>query len=378
MRRGVRARYAFALTRTHAAWSADSIGGSARTVKLRRKPARAATWDAKLVERGIVLSRLAERFVRGLRAHDAFGAAATIAFWIFLSLVPLLVLVGFLVGQVARVHGVDALVGPILEIVPGTAENLVGKEIQRLAGAGSAPVAPLGVVGFLWTASSGLHNLMDVLENAVMVRRRAWWKQRAMAIGWVVVGLATACALAWVLVRTDAIVNAYDPPGAAAHDPLVARAQDVPPGAAPSSALAPRRPAERAAQARPQAQTTRPKTSFRRRVSKALHTPDEQLIAATLMLVTGTAFLAGLYRFAVEHPPGMRRRVWPGAITAILSWLLVSWAFGNYAVSIGDYALYYGSLAAVAVLLVWLYLSSLALVIGAEVNAQLEGLRDDT
>ncbi len=56
---------------------------------------------------------------------------------------------------------------------------------------------------------------------------------------------------------------------------------------------------------------------------------------------------------------------------------MVSWAFGNYAVSIGDYALYYGSLAAVAVLLVWLYLTSLTLVIGAEVNAQLEGLRDD-
>ena len=113
-------------------------------------------------------------------------------------------------------------------------------------------------------------------------------------------------------------------------------------------------------------------------MNKALHTPDEQLIAAVLMLGTGAAFLAGFYRFAVEHPAGMRRRVWPGAVTAIVSWLLVSWAFGNYAVSIGDYALYYGSLAAVAVLLVWLYLSSLTLVIGAEVNAQLEGLRRET
>jgi membrane protein len=44
--------------------------------------------------------------------------------------------------------------------------------------------------------------------------------------------------------------------------------------------------------------------------------------------------------------------------------------------SLGNYALYYGSLAAVAVLLIWLYLSSLALVFGAEVNAQLEGVRD--
>ena len=80
------------------------------------------------------------------------------------------------------------------------------------------------------------------------------------------------------------------------------------------------------------------------------------------MLLTGAAFLAGFYRYAVEHPPGVRRRVWPGAVDRHLSWLLVSWAFGDYAVSIADYALYYGSLAAVAVLLVWLYLSSLTLV----------------
>ena len=38
-------------------------------------------------------------------------------------------------------------------------------EIERLAGAHTAPLAPLGVAGYLWTASSGLHNLMDVLEQ---------------------------------------------------------------------------------------------------------------------------------------------------------------------------------------------------------------------
>jgi membrane protein len=45
--------------------------------------------------------------------------------------------------------------------------------------------------------------------------------------------------------------------------------------------------------------------------------------------------------------------------------------------SLGRYTLYYGSVAAVAVLLVWLYLTSWSLLIGAELNAQLEGLRDD-
>jgi membrane protein len=316
---------------------------------------------------------VARRLVWGLMAHDAFGAAASIAFWIFLSLVPLLVLVGYLVGQVARTRGVDALVEPILEIVPGTAEGLVGKEVERLAGANRTSLAPLGVAGFLWTASSGLHNLMDVFEIAVKVKRRPWWKQRAIALGWVALGLATACCLAWGLVKMDNAINADAP-----------AAEHAAPGDRSGGAD---RPGERGAPAGSAHATehagnghavapARGKGGFRGRVHKAFSTPNEQLIAAAVMLLVGAAFLAGFYRFAVEHPPGVRRRFWPGAIAAVVSWLVVSWAFGAYAVSIADYALYYGSLAAVAVLLVWLYLTSLTLVVGAEVNAQLEGVRD--
>jgi membrane protein len=90
------------------------------------------------------------------------------------------------------------------------------------------------------------------------------------------------------------------------------------------------------------------------------------------MLLVGTLFLASFYRLAVVRPPRVRRRVWPGTIAAVACWLVVSWAFGAYAASMADYALFYGSLAAVAVLLVWLYLTSLSLIVGAEVNALLE------
>ncbi|MDP9033946.1 MAG: YihY/virulence factor BrkB family protein, partial [Myxococcota bacterium] len=149
----------------------------------------------------------AHRFGRGLQAHNAFEAAAAIAFWAFLSLVPLLVLVGFLVGRFARARGVDALVGPLLDVVPGAADGLIRSEVLRLAGADAATLAPLGVAGYLWTASSGLHNLMDVFETAVRVKRRAWWKQRAIALGWVAMGLAATCVLACALVKTDAMVR---------------------------------------------------------------------------------------------------------------------------------------------------------------------------
>src|SRR5262249_39602935 len=118
------------------------------------------------------------------------------------------------------------------------------------------------------------------------------------------------------------------------------------------------------------------KAHWRARVTKLFGTPAAKSVATLIMLVVGMGILAGFYRYAVEHPTGVRRRAWPGAFVATVCWLVVSWGFGAYVVSLGDYAAYYGSLAAVAVLLIWLYLTSLTLCIGAEVNAQLEGIRD--
>jgi len=319
--------------------------------------------------------RTFRRFERGLKAHNAFEAAAAIAFWFFLSLMPLLVLLGFLLAQVARSRGVDALLAPIFEVVPETAEDILRKELDRMGGS-NASLAPLGIVGFLWTASSGLHNLMDVFETGVRVERRAWWKQRAMAIGWVLGGLATACLLAWLLVRVDRVMQ-IDPSlaGTAATASVQEGARSVvAPAPAPSASTS----VVSETPSRTQRAVKRAHGALKHRITKAMNTPLEEAIAGALTLVLGMGLLAGFYRFAVVHPAGVRRRVWPGTITAVVSWLVVSWVFGVYAVSMASYTVYYGSLAAVAVMLVWLYITSLALVVGAEVNAQLEGVREET
>jgi membrane protein len=283
----------------------------------------------------------ARRVLVGLAAHGAFRSAAAVAFWFFLSLVPLLVLVGFLVGQVARRRGVDVLVEPLLQVVPSTAEDLVRDEVERLAGGGSS-LAPLGVLGYLWSASSGVHNLLDVFDAAVQARPRPYWEKRVAALLWVLIGLAVACLVAWTLVRIDSALHprALDRLGDALHAHL---------------------------RSHPGVPAVRP-----------VHTPRpmiEKVAGATVTLVAGTAFLALFNRFAVVHPAERRRRVWPGTFAAVACWLAVSWAFGVYAASIANYALFYGSLAAVAVLLIWLYLTCLCFVLGVEVNAMLERRR---
>lgn len=90
------------------------------------------------------------------------------------------------------------------------------------------------------------------------------------------------------------------------------------------------------------------------------------------MLLLGTAALALFYRLAVPRSEGARVRLWPGALLATSSGVLSSWALGAYASSVGMYSLYYGSLAAVAVSQLWLFIASLALLAGAMLNAHLE------
>jgi len=279
--------------------------------------------------------------------------------------VPLLVLVGFVVGLVARRRGVETIVGPLLDVVPGAANTIVRDELIRLAGARISSVAPVGAGVFLWTASSGLHTLADVFEVIALARRRTYWQKRLIAVVALLVGLAATSALAWTIVHVDAVVHVRDVP----RDPSLPGRHAIQTGwiTAPGSGSrggnvtqSPQRPSGAGA----------PGSPFAVRMESAA----VSTIAAAMMIAVATALLAGFYRVASARRRGSTR-VWPGAVFAMGSWLAVSWAFGVYAKSIGDYALYYGSLAAVAVLLVWLYLTSLSLLVGAELNAVLTKMR---
>src|SRR5262249_8653848 len=82
----------------------------------------------------------------------------------------------------------------------------------------------------------------------------------------------------------------------------------------------------------------------RRRFAPLLiHAPWERTVALASFCVIALVLLAGFYRFAVEHPAGVKRRAWPGTFVAFCAWLLVSWAFGAYVSSLGKYTLFYGS-----------------------------------
>jgi membrane protein len=87
--------------------------------------------------------------------------------------------------------------------------------------------------------------------------------------------------------------------------------------------------------------------------------------------------IAMLYRFAPPHDERRRHGHWAGAIVATLLWLVASALFSWYVSNFGSYNETYGSVAAVAVLMMWFWLSAFAVLIGGEVNAARDPPRRD-
>lgn len=100
------------------------------------------------------------------------------------------------------------------------------------------------------------------------------------------------------------------------------------------------------------------------------------LIEALRWLIAVTVLLAGvgvLYRFGPNRNNShARRSIKSGAVVAVVSWAALSVAFSYYVANFGNYNQVYGSIGAVIAMLVWLWLSSFLILLGAVVNAQVE------
>ena len=81
---------------------------------------------------------------------------------------------------------------------------------------------------------------------------------------------------------------------------------------------------------------------------------------------------AVLYYIAPNVRQPRLRWITPGGVVAVLMWLVVSAGFGVYVANFGSYDKTYGSLGGVVVFLVWLYISNVAILFGAELNAERE------
>jgi membrane protein len=111
-------------------------------------------------------------------------------------------------------------------------------------------------------------------------------------------------------------------------------------------------------------------------ISNADHDLREYVVIAWRMarwavgLVTVITVLATIYHFGTPRTQPWSR-VLPGALLATLTWFLSTLLYGGYVTRSAQYTVVYGSLAAGVATLVWLYLTSLSVLVGAEFNAQM-------
>lgn len=89
-----------------------------------------------------------------------------------------------------------------------------------------------------------------------------------------------------------------------------------------------------------------------------------------LALVAGTLGL--MYRFAPSPRPLSKRHIWPGAGIATTLLIIVSWALSLWVERVATYEAFYGAFGSVIILILWFYLSTIALIVGGFVNAELE------
>jgi membrane protein len=245
---------------------------------------------------------------------------AGVAFFALLALVPALVALVSVYGLVADPGKVDRQVEDVLGAAPTEVRNLVATQLSKItddAGGALGLAAVLGVLVALWSASSGVRNLIGAINAAYDEdETRGYVRLRAVSLAFTVGAIV-------FLVASFVVIAIL--PGVLADTGL----------------------------------------GVVGRIATSV-------LRWALLLVGMLVALAVLYRYGPDRDSAAWSWVSPGAIAATVLWLAGSALFAVYTANFGKYNETYGSLGAVVVVMLWLYLSALAVILGAELNAELE------
>lgn len=246
--------------------------------------------------------------------------AAGVAFFGFLALFPALIALVTLVGLIADPEQITQQVQSFIAGLPPASQQLISEQLKAITQSSGGALTIGLVVSLLvalWSASSGTSNVMTAVNIAYEEKEtRGFVKLRGIAL---LLTLGTVV----FLVATLALIAVV---------PVVLQAVPLGP----------------------------------------LGTVLAQVLRWGLLVALIIVGLAVLYRVAPDRNPPKFRWVSVGSVVAALLWLLGSAGFSLYVNYFGNYNKSYGALAGVIVLLLWLFLTSYIVLLGAEINAQAE------
>jgi membrane protein len=251
------------------------------------------------------------------------GVAAEMAFWLFLSLLPLAAVMGLVAARFAV--GRWDMAWSILSTLPSSARDLISNELGRVAAWNGGKVGIVSALVFVWLASSGLHAVFEGLELETEAKARPWWKKRLLAVA-TAIGLSVGVALLAFLGVGVTWISKWMG------------------GALDLGALG----------------------------------VVQKIVRLVLGLAIATGLVAGLYRIAL--PPAVRKTMptLPGAALAVALQTVLGVGYGFYIAHAGDGGAYQAGLAAIGVTMTALYLMCVSLLVGAEVNQMIGARRSET
>jgi membrane protein len=266
------------------------------------------------------------RAFRGARRNQVSTSAKAVAYSLFLVIPSGLLVALGLWSRVSSPDDVPGLLAHLNGLVPGSAIDLLDQSMKQLTrSSGGGLMVVVGLVLAVWALIGAMQSMMWALNTTYERReRRGFVRQRIAALGMVI------CILVAVAMVVGLLVLGPELSGWAGRQ------------------------------------------------------LGQQTVVAwvwwvaewPLLLLVLLAAFAGIYYLGpdVDHP--RFRFITPGAVFAVIVWLAISGGFSWYAASLGSYNKTWGSLATVIVMLTWLWLSALALLIGAEINAEAERSRE--
>ena len=273
--------------------------------------------------RNISWGQLAKRVWKEIEKDRVFGRAAELSYYFLLALFPLLIfltsVIGIIMGSGTGTR--HTLFNYLARIMPPSAFQLLDTTMYEVTQASGSGKISFGLLAALWAASNGMTAITDSLNAAYdLEESRPWWKQRLVAIG-LTIAISVLIMGALILV----VAGGHIGEGLANHY-----------GFGPAFAT----------------------------VWKIIQWP---LVFAALVLS-----FALIYYFAPDFHDQAWQWLTPGAAIGVALWLLVSIAFRVYLQFFDSYSKTYGSLGAVIVLMLWLYFTGLAVLIGGEINSEIE------
>jgi membrane protein len=265
---------------------------------------------------------LTKRTVAEIFDDGCPGLAAQLAFYFLLALFPAL---AFLLSVLAYLP-VSAAISDVLlrsqDFLPAEIVALVREQAQHVLAGGPAGLLTAAIAGAIWSSSSAVTSIITALNRAFDVTEwRPWWKRRLIAVA-LTIAMSLFAAIAFALVVGGADLAAW---------------------VADLAGLG----------------------GVFERTWQVAEWP-----VAFGLVVFGVDLV---YYFA---PNTQAEWAWltPGAVLATVLWLLTSWGFKVYVQHVANYNAVYGAIGSVVVLMLWFYVSGFALLVGAELDAEIQKL----